>query len=135
MTFQELSKEKNFSPSITRLKIYEYLKESQIHPSVYDIYKALKPELPTLSKTTVYNVLVLFIEKDIISVIDFNSNESRYEINHQKHSHFQCVNCGSIYDIPYIEPQWDEKALKGFLVKDHEVVLKGICKRCIKESK
>ena len=89
MNFLDISKEKNISPSYTRMKVYDYLKASKVHPTVDDIYSTLKPELPSLSKTTVYNVIKLFIEKDIITSINIDSNEMRYELKEEEHSHFK----------------------------------------------
>ena len=43
-----------------RIAIMEYLMDNPIHPSADDIYTALSPSMPTLSKTTVYNTLKLF---------------------------------------------------------------------------
>ena len=44
-------------PSIQRLAVMGYLLEHRTHPAVDEIYNALKAEVPTLSKTTVYNTL------------------------------------------------------------------------------
>ena len=46
-----------------RIAIMQYLMEHPIHPSADDIYTALSPSMPTLSKTTVYNTLKLFSEQ------------------------------------------------------------------------
>ena len=40
-----------------RIAIMEYLMEHRTHPSADEIYTALSPSMPTLSKTTVYNTL------------------------------------------------------------------------------
>ena len=53
----------NIKPSLQRLAIYSYLLEKKNHPTVDMIYSDLHPSMPTLSKTTVYNTLKLFIEK------------------------------------------------------------------------
>ena len=55
--------EHNIKPSMQRIAIMEYLMEHPIHPSADDIYTALSPSMPTLSKTTVYNTLKLFSEQ------------------------------------------------------------------------
>ena len=47
--------EHNIKPSMQRIAIMEYLMNHPIHPSADDIYTALSPSMPTLSKTTVYN--------------------------------------------------------------------------------
>ena len=53
----------NIKPSMQRIAIMQYLMEHPIHPSADDIYTALSPSMPTLSKTTVYNTLKLFSEQ------------------------------------------------------------------------
>lgn len=130
MVFKEICKDKGISPSYTRMRIFDYIHENKSHPTVDEIYQTLKPDLPTLSKTTVYNVLNLFIQNDIVSIVNINAQESRYEIMHDKHSHFKCNSCGEIFDIAYVKPQWNTKELEGFTIEEDEVVLKGICKKC-----
>lgn len=130
-TFQNIFKEKGISPSYTRTRIYHYLEVSKNHPTVDEIYTALKDELPTLSKTTVYNVLNLFIEKELVKLVNMNSSEARYELYEQEHSHFKCDICGVIYDIPKIKTNYDKNQLGMFKVKNEEVNLSGICPKCI----
>ena len=52
--------EHNIKPTFPRMKIYEYLMEHKNHPSVDSVYQELVEEIPTLSRTTVYNTLHLF---------------------------------------------------------------------------
>ena len=47
----------SIKPSMQRIAIMEYLMEHRTHPSADEIYTALSPSMPTLSKTTVYNTL------------------------------------------------------------------------------
>ncbi|OPL15479.1 MAG: hypothetical protein AVO39_08010 [delta proteobacterium MLS_D] len=54
--------EKRIRPSFPRLRILEYLLKSREHPGADDVYRALVDDIPTLSKTTVYNALALFEE-------------------------------------------------------------------------
>ena len=42
--------EHNIKPSMQRIAIMEYLMNHPIHPSADDIYTALSPSMPTLSK-------------------------------------------------------------------------------------
>jgi Fe2+ or Zn2+ uptake regulation protein len=130
-TFKEIFQENQISPSYNRTRIYALLETSNEHPTVDMIYKELKEELPTLSKTTVYNVLNLFIEKGIVKLVNMNGAESRYEIYHEEHSHFKCDECGTIYDIPKIKADYRISELKGFEVKENEVNLTGICPNCL----
>ena len=54
--------EKGIKPSYQRVKILERLLADKSHPTVSDIYLDLVDEIPSLSKTTVYNTLNIFIE-------------------------------------------------------------------------
>ncbi len=134
MPVRDMLKEKGISPSYTRQKIYEFLAASTDHPTADDIYRALIRELPTLSKTTVYNVIKLLCEHDLVKPVNMSSSEMRYEVWHEPHSHFRCTVCGTIYDIPPIIPRYDAKRLEGFIIKDEEVNLSGICPICQQES-
>ena len=49
-------------PSVQRIAIMDYLIKHRTHPTVDEVYTALSDEIPTLSKTTVYNTLKLFAE-------------------------------------------------------------------------
>ena len=130
MNFLDISKDKNISPSYTRIKVYDYLKSSKVHPTVDEIYSTLKPDLPSLSKTTVYNILKLFMEKDIITSINIDSNEMRYELKEEEHSHFKCNVCGKIYDIPAVKTAINYNTLSGYEIESEDVTLKGICPSC-----
>lgn len=134
MNFIEICNENNISPSYTRMRIFDYLKESKTHPSVDEIYKKLKADLPTLSKTSVYNIVKLFIDHNIVVPVNVSSGELRFEILVEEHSHFKCNECGTVYDIPYIRPKWNKDSLLGFDVQSDEVILKGTCKKCLSKS-
>ena len=47
----------SIKPSVQRIAIMQYLMDHHTHPTVDEIYTALAPGMPTLSKTTVYNTL------------------------------------------------------------------------------
>ena len=63
--FNDLStelKKRKIHPSYQRLRILDYLYKNQYHPTAEQIFKDLQREIPTLSKTTIYNTLNLFLE-------------------------------------------------------------------------
>lgn len=130
--FTEMCKSLGISPSITRKKIYEFLEGSKNHPTADDIYKNLINVLPTLSKTTVYNVLSLFLQHRLISVINTDNNEKRYEIYDDTHSHFVCKVCGTIYDVPKANVSYNPKQMPDFEVDREEITFVGICPDCKK---
>jgi Fur family peroxide stress response transcriptional regulator len=63
---KETLKSKGIKPTIQRIRIYKYLTEHKTHPDVETIYNDLVKELPTISKTTIYNTLKEFAEKNLV---------------------------------------------------------------------
>ena len=116
-------------PSVQRLSIYNYLYKNRNHPTVDTIYMALAPEIDTLSKTTVYNTLKLFVAKGVAIVVTIEDNEVRYDADTSVHGHFKCKNCGDLFDFAVVN-EMQSKGLEGFLVDEYHLNLKGYCKVC-----
>lgn len=116
-------------PSYTRVKIYRYLQENKNHPTVDDIYQALVEELPTLSKTTVYNTLKLFLDHHIVKEL-LLKEQKHYDIVTRPHAHFKCDKCEQLFDVEVKPPALDGAALEAFHVRDAQLLYHGVCKQC-----
>ena len=123
-------KKRGIKPSYQRMKIYQYLVENQNHPTVDMIYKDLVQKIPTLSKTTIYNTLKLFVDKNISVIISTDDNETRYDADTSIHGHFKCRVCRRIYDVNFDLSQIELNEFEGFNIDYHNLFLKGICKKC-----
>lgn len=129
-------KDKQISPSLHRIKVLKFLSTTCIHPSAEDVYQSLMNEIPTLSRTTVYNILKLYAEKGIISSFTAGEKELRYEVNLHPHAHFKCKICGRIYDIKENYESLVNNVVDGHRVDKHHVTLTGVCRNCLdKEEK
>lgn len=84
--------------TIQRIKVLEYLMNTTIHPSAEDIYLYLKSELPIISLASVYNILIEFEKKNIVSKLMTDSNVIRYDIIKEKHFHLYYLD-GNIEDL------------------------------------
>lgn len=127
-------KDKNITPSYTRIKIYDYLFKGKIHPTVDEIFIDLLGRFPTLSKTTVYNTLKLFVEKDLVRAVNLHDNKMRYELIRSDHAHLKCDLCSKIYDIPIIVDVNLPSELKGTIIKEYHHLLIGTCSNCINKK-
>ncbi len=127
-------KEKNIRLSHQRLKVLEYLTENPNHPTVDQIYTELHPEIPSLSKTTIYSTLNALAEAGLVRVITIEDNETRYDIRTEDHGHFKCEACGTIYDFGADIGSLKADDLTGFEVNDKHVYFKGICPQCHKNN-
>ena len=97
-------------PSVQRLAIMDYLLTHRTHPSIEEIYLALCDDIPTLSKTTVYNTLKLFVEHGAAQMLTIDEHNVCFDGDISLHAHFLCKKCNKIYDLP--APKEDEQVMK-----------------------
>jgi Fur family peroxide stress response transcriptional regulator len=125
-------KKRNIRPSYQRLKILEYLMKERYHPTAEGIYFDLHKKIPTLSKSTIYNTLNLFIEKKLLKEVSIENNETRYDIILTNHGHFKCDKCGEIIDFKVNIDDFVAEDLKDYKIREKDVNFKGICPKCLK---
>ena len=113
------------SPSLQRMEIYGYILKMKNHPTVDIIFKNLSDKIPTLSKTTVYNTLKLFVEKGIIIEILIDKNETRYDANVNTHGHFMTEETGEIHDMDVDVSGLNPEILDNSEVKEYHIYFKG----------
>ncbi len=134
LSFEDPSTEllnRKIRPSHQRIKVLEYLINNQSHPTVDQIYQDLQHEISTLSKSTVYNTVNLFLEAGLVRVISIEDNETRYDIITENHGHFKCTACGVIYNFAVAVDALATADLTGFKVTEKNVYFKGVCPRCL----
>ena len=117
-------------PSAQRLKVFEYLHKSHSHPTVDEIHQSLLPSMPSLSKTTIYNTLKLFVSCGVAVAVNIEDNEVRYDSNTAMHGHFKCIGCGAVYDFPFDREQVKLNQPNTFQIKEYHINLKGYCQVC-----
>lgn len=129
--------EHSIKPSLQRIAIMNYLMEHRTHPTVDEIYTALAPGIPTLSKTTVYNTLKLLSEQGAAQTLTIDDRNTCYDADTSLHAHFLCKRCGRVYDL-------QSKALckqpgltdaEGHDIQETHYYYKGICKHCIEQER
>ena len=89
----------NIKPSVQRIAIMDYLLKHHTHPCIDEIYLALCKDIPTLSKTTVYNTLKLFIEHGAARMLTIDERNACFDGDTSMHAHFQCKACGKIQEV------------------------------------
>ena len=128
--------ERGIRPSVQRLAIMDYLINHPTHPTIDDVYQSLCEDVPTLSRTTVYNTLRMFSEKHAAQMITIDDHRVCYDGNINSHVHFFCKKCGKIIDLfdeeaPVLE---GEKVINGNIVHEEQLYYKGICAECAKKK-
>ncbi len=109
----------------------EYLVTKRSHPTADEIYSSLVKEMPTLSRTTVYNTLNILIGANIVRVVTIEEHEARYDADITDHGHFKCERCGTIYDFRIDTDAIRTEELKNFKINEKDVYYRGICAKCL----
>ncbi len=91
----------------------------------------------TVDKASIFRVLELFAEKDVVHVIEDGSRSLKYELCHSddkhsiadQHPHFYCERCKETYCIETAKvPMIDMP--EGFTPHSINYMIKGICPKC-----
>ena len=128
----------NLTPSPQRVAIYDFLKNNAIHPTVDTIYQAVLTDLPSISRTTVYNTVKRLAETGAIREVIIEDGELRYDADISDHGHFKCMQCGAVHDLfPPADTPLIEKIHglpEGFSITQIHLCCRGICRQCSKRG-
>jgi Fur family peroxide stress response transcriptional regulator len=116
-------------PSSARIHVLRYLETRRNHPTADQIYKALRPDLPSLSRASIYNSLSALARSGLVRPLTMSGDEMRYDASVADHGHFCCEACGAICDFE-LAPSEAAFSLDGFLAKRKDVLVWGLCPSC-----
>lgn len=120
-----------------RVEIVREIAQSDEHPDVESVYRAVRTRVPTISLDTVYRTLASLVDLHLVSRIDATAGPTRYDANVSHHHHFVCARCGLIRDV--VDEQLDavrapaSTATLG-TVESVDVQLRGVCKDCVRKG-
>lgn len=125
---------KNYSRK--REAILNAIRSTTSHPTAEWVYQKLKPLYPDLSLGTVYRNISQFKKDGTIMSVGTVNGQERYDGNTKPHTHFVCLNCGAVLDIPgeFMKDGINEEVSKKFNIQvdDYEIMFRGICSDCLK---
>jgi len=131
--FNSLCREHGLKVTHQRIEIYRALLESDDHPTAEDVYNRIRDKIPMVSVDTIYRTLALFEEHKLISRVQCLSDKGRFDKNLDKHHHFICVECKSVFDFywPEFEKISLPKSAKEYgKIMNEKVELMGVCNKC-----
>lgn len=120
-------------PTANRILVLKEL-ASSTHPiNLADLEMSLYP----MDKASIFRVLELFSDKEIVHVIEDGSRSLKYELCHGKehhsfsdqHAHFYCEKCGSVTCLDDVNLRKIDLP-EGYRVKSINFMIKGICPNC-----
>lgn len=110
----------------------------QGHTTLSEVYGRVLREDRSISRSTVYRALHMFVAAGVVVLADTGDAEPYYEIAHEApHHHLRCRQCGWEQQIAADDLSGVEVAVRdryGFQINSDHLVLFGVCHRCQTES-
>lgn len=113
----------------------EFLENTKSHPTADTIYKEILKDIPTVSRTTVYNTVNTLVEEGIIKCIMTSNAEMRFDAMTEPHYHFVCKKCGQVYDVGVCCKNALRDEVLGHKIEDIFICYSGICSSCKSDKK
>ena len=98
--FINLLKTKELKATPQRISVLKELGK-KMHPTIDDLYEALRKENPSISLATVYKNLATLKEKGVVIEVNTAEGKMRYDIYSKPHIHLVCRQCAAIEDVDY----------------------------------
>lgn len=138
MTTQEIIahlESKGIRSTVNRILVCHALADHQVPLSLSD----LEDEIPDLDKSSIFRVLTLFREHDVVHAFEDGRGVVNYEFcgshghchHDDDHLHFYCERCQRSYCLRDITMP-DLHLPEGFDMHSASFVVKGICPNCKK---
>lgn len=121
--------EKGIRLTPQRISVYKYLLAHRTHPTVDTVYRHLKNENPSLSKTTIYNTVEALSQAGLVRIILSEEGEARLDAYMDLHGHFFCVACGAVDDVPLDGCSFPDN-FDQLEISNIDVRLSGRCATC-----
>lgn len=129
----KINEPKGIRRSRQREVILKILKDTISHPTADWIYQEVRKSLPKISLGTVYRNLSLLKERGEILELNYGDGQRRFDGNPENHYHFNCQNCGTLYDVEGpLRTEMDIELSRrfGYVVTCHRIEFYGICNKC-----
>jgi Fur family peroxide stress response transcriptional regulator len=131
--FYQKCEEHNLKVTPQRVFVYQELRKATDHPSIDEIHKRVKEDLPNISFDTVYRTALSLVEIGLVNVVE-GGGSKRFDANIFQHHHFRCIKCYRIIDFEsdyYDNVSIPEELQKKFHIVNQKIQLEGICDECL----
>ena len=80
--------------------VFGYLQSVSTHPTVEEVFRAVRRRLPKISLATVYNALEALVTAHLAARLMGGDGAARYDCRSDDHYHLRDVATGEIRDLP-----------------------------------
>jgi len=124
-------KEKGLKVTPQRIAIYKAVVNLKNHPTAENVVEAIRTDFPSISVGTVYKVLNVLVENNLLKKVKSEKDIMRYDAMVDHHHHLYCNDTDKIVD--YEDEELDElvmqyfkkKRIKNFKIEDIKLQITG----------
>ncbi len=117
-----------------RKAVLAIMSHSKTPIDVGDIKQALESQKIQIDQATIYRILKMFVEKELVKKVALQEGKTHFELaDRPHHHHVICQSCGTIRDVEECSIQNLEQVAEkttGFSIQSHTLELYGICSSC-----
>lgn len=130
---KELIKNKGLRVTPARVAVLDVLYQTGKPLDISQIYEYVLKRHVDADQATIYRIIENFMQKGIISKLQFQEKKFFYEVVRDDHHHAVCRKCAKIEDVSKCNSKRLEKEifqLTGFSVESHSMEFYGLCREC-----
>jgi Fe2+ or Zn2+ uptake regulation protein len=114
-----------------RYAVMAFLMPPNRHPTAAEIFEAVNRVDPRCSRATTYNNLRDLVQAGLVREVAVEGRAARFDLKGMHHHHFICDRCGNVEDIEWYDvPAPASRSLGKRLVRECEVIFRGLCTKC-----
>ena len=118
-----------------RYAVMAFLMEHTSHPTAAEIFEGVNRLDPRSSRATTYNNLRDLVQAGLVREVAVEGRAARFDAKGMRHHHFICDRCGNVEDIEwYNVPKPASRTLGKRILRECELIFRGLCTRCAQRS-
>ena len=131
-------RESGLPVTIQRRAVFEAILDRQDHPTAEKVYRAVRQDLPQISRMTIHRILGTFVSLGLVAKTCHPGSAARFDPNLRQHHHLVCLYCGRIIDLEdrrLNRIPWPKVHPQEFTIQDYQVHFRGRCARCQQKAR
>jgi len=111
---------------------FRVLFASREHPTAEQVYRAVRREMPAVSRGTVYRNLGKLLSTKRVRLVHVHDRCARYDARLDPHDHFLCTRCTALLDVESraASRRPVDARVGGHRVEGRTLTYHGVCRRC-----
>lgn len=103
--------------------------------SVQEVLELAKKKSPGIGIATIYRNLKALQAEGLLNLVELPGGSTFYEVpSVSHHHHFSCLGCLKVFDIDACQINFQSLVPAGFKLQQHEILLSGLCDKCVQKS-